>query len=99
MGHALSTVVVADDLGGRKWPASSKMAGAASSGVVGLSWYPGRLNTPGQVLSRTGSAYSGYVASAVFSEFQADVFRLLGKLVSSDRGSPSPKPENPKGAR
>jgi len=96
-GHALSTVVVVDHLGGGKWPALSKMAGATSSGVVGLSWYPQRLNTPGQVLSRTGSAYGGYVASAVFAEFQADIFRLLGKLVGSDRSVPSSQPLKPRG--
>jgi hypothetical protein len=104
-GYALSTVVVvyhlrdcqlADATDGnrvlhkcRKWPAISRMVGASSSGLVGLSWYPERLNTPGQVLARTGSAYGGYVASAIFSEFQADIFRLLGKVVGSDRNNPS----------
>jgi hypothetical protein len=110
-GHALTTVVVVyhlrncgTDDGGNlvncpKWPAISKMVGASSSGLVGLAWYPERLNTPGQILARTGSAYGGYVASAIFSEFQADIFHLLGKLVGSDHGSPAPKPKNPKAAK
>jgi hypothetical protein len=105
-GHALSTVVVVHHLRNcsvdgngalyncPQWPAISKMVGASSSGLVGLSWYPERLNTPGQVLARTGSAYGGYVASAIFSEFQADIFRLLGKVVGSDRNYPSFKPKN-----
>jgi hypothetical protein len=107
-GHALSTVVVVyhlrncgtDDNGTLhdcpKWPAISKMVGASSSGLVGLSWYPQRLNTPGQVLARTGSAYGGYVASAIFSEFQADIFHLLGKMVGSDRNNPSSQPKKAK---
>jgi hypothetical protein len=82
-----------------KWPAISKMVGASSSGLVGLTWYPDRLNTPGQVLARTGSAYGGYVASAVFSEFQSDIFRIFGKLFGSDRNYPSPKPKSDKGSR
>jgi len=118
LGHSLSTVVVTYHLGDcgkeendreslsncHKWPAVSKMVGATSSGLVGLAWYPDRLNTPGQVLARTGSAYGGYVASAVFSEFQAALFRIFGKLVGSDRKYPSPKepsskPKSDKGAR
>lgn len=115
-GHALSTVVVTYHLGNcgkeevdteslsncPRWPAISKMVGASSSGLVGLSWYPDRLNTPGQVLARTGSAYGGYVASAVFSEFQGDIFRIFGKLFGSDRNYPSPpssKQKSNKGAR
>jgi hypothetical protein len=113
-GHALSTVVVTYQLGNNcgieeddkevlskcpKWPAISKMVGASSSGLVGLTWYPDRLNTPGQVLARTGSAYGGYVASAVFSEFQSDIFRIFGKLFGSDRNYPSPKPKSDKGSR
>lgn len=112
LGHSLSTVVVTYHLSDScnnsddpdnlstcpKWPAVSKMVGATSSGLVGLSWYPDRLNTPGQVLARTGSAYGGYVASAVFSEFQADIFRMFGKLFGSDRNYPAP-PKPDKGAR
>ena len=108
-GHALASVFVVDHLDRShidgtppkrtRWPAFSKLAGASSSGLVGLAWYPDRLNTPGQVMARTGSAYGGYVASALFSEFQADIFRFLGKIVGSDRGSPSSKLENTKEPR
>jgi hypothetical protein len=76
-----------------KWPAFSKMAGASSSGLVGLAWYPDRLNTPGQVLARTGSAYGGYLASAIFQEFQADIFHGIGKLLGSDRNPSTSKPQ------
>ena len=67
----------------------SKAVGAASSGTVGFAWYPDRLNTPGQVLARTGSAYGGYLASAIFQEFQGEIFHYLGKMLGTDRGSPS----------
>ena len=93
--HALASIFVVNHLSAertetgkprrRKWLAVSKIVGAASSGLVGLSWYPARQNTPGDVLSRTGQAYGGYVASALFQEFQADLFRVLGKVVGSDR--------------
>ena len=109
-GHGLASAFVVrhlrhcdnDDTGDlshcHRWPALSRMIGAASSGVVGLAWYPDRLNTPGQILARTGSAYGGYVASGIFSEFQADIFRLFGKLVGSDK-SPSAKFGNTKGEK
>lgn len=109
-GHGLASAFVVrhlrhcdtDDTGDlshcHRWPALSRMIGAASSGVVGLAWYPDRLHTPGQILARTGSAYGGYVASGVFSEFQADIFRLFGKLLGSDKG-PSAKSGNTKGEK
>lgn len=79
-----------------RWPAISRLVGASSSGVVGLAWYPDRLNHPDQVVVRGASAYGGYVASAIFSEFQADVFRLLGKMMGSDNGKPARKSEQKK---
>jgi hypothetical protein len=99
-GHAVTTVFLAQHLQvsedpaeqkvqTRLWPNFSKMAGAGGSGLIGYPWYPSRLNTPGQVAARVGSAYGGYVASAVFQEFQGDVFHLIGLAFGSDRGSPS----------
>lgn len=88
-GLAASSLAVAQHLNGSRWPAISKAVGAGSSGVVGLAWYPGRLNTPGQVMARTGSAYGGYLASAIFQEFQGEIFHYLGKMLGSDKGSPS----------
>jgi hypothetical protein len=88
-GRAASSLAVAQHLNGSRWPAISKAVGAASSGTVGLAWYPDRLNTPGQVLARTGSAYGGYLASAIFQEFQGEIFHYLGKMLGTDKGSPS----------
>jgi hypothetical protein len=89
LGRAATSLVVSQHLNGSRWPAISKAVGAGSSGAIGLAWYPDRLNTPGQVLTRTGSAYGGYFASAVFEEFQGEIFHYLGKMVGSDKGGPS----------
>lgn len=88
-GGAASSLLVVNNVNGKRRPAISKAVGAASSGTVGLAWYPDRLNTPGQVLARTGSAYGGYLASAIFQEFQGEIFHYLGKMLGTDRGSPS----------
>lgn len=101
-GHALSTVFLAQRLHEEQfdshtrsiikthlYPNFANLSGAVASGTVGLAWYPDRLNTPGQVLARTGSAYGGYVSSAIFNEFKADIFHLLANMLGSDRGSTS----------
>jgi len=89
-GHTFANMVVVKNVDGKRRPAFSKFAGAASSGLVGLAWYPGRLNRPVDVVSRSASAYGGYLASNVFQEFQADIFHMVGKMFGSDRNS-SPK--------
>jgi len=86
-GHTFARMVVVKNLDGNTRPAYSKFAGAASSGLVGLAWYPGRLNRPVDVVSRSASAYGGYLASNIFEEFQADIFHMLGKMFGSDRTS------------
>jgi len=86
-GHTFTNMVVVKDVDGKKRPAFSKFAGAASSGVVGYAWYPGRLNRPVDVVSRSASAYGGYLASNIFQEFQSDIFHLVGKMFGSDRNS------------
>jgi hypothetical protein len=86
-GHAFASMVVVKNVDGQRRPALSKFAGAASSGLAGMAWYPDRLNRPVDVLSRTGSAYGGYLGSALFQEFQADIFHMVGKMFGSDRNS------------
>src|SRR5262249_5460084 len=88
--HSFANMVVTKDVNGKRRPAFSKFAGAASSGAVGLAWYPGRLNRPVDVLSRSATAYGGYLASNIFQEFGADIFHLAGKMFGSDRNR-SPK--------
>jgi hypothetical protein len=55
---------------------------------VGMAWYPGRLNHPSDVISRSASAYGGYLGSSIFQEFQEDIFRMAGKMFGSDRNVP-----------
>ena len=96
--HSFARMVVVKNLDGDTRPAYSKFAGAASSGLVGLAWYPDRLNRPVDVLARTGSAFGGYLGSNIFQEFQADIFHTLGKMfgINRTRSSRSDTPETSK---
>jgi hypothetical protein len=79
-GALLRTVWTHRDTGG-KGIAFSRVAGAFASGFVGNAWYPDRLATTQEAFKRTGSAFGGYVMNSLFSEFQADVFRLFRKMM------------------
>jgi hypothetical protein len=89
--HAFVRMVVAKNVDGANRPALSKFAGAASSGAIGLAWYPGRLNRPTDVLARSGSAFGGYLGSNIFAEFKDDIFHIVGKMLGSDRNPPPAK--------
>jgi hypothetical protein len=84
-GHAFASMFVVRNVNGGHRPAFSKFAGAASSGAIGLAWYPGRLNRPADVVSRSASAFGGYLGSSMFEEFKDDIFHVLGKMFGSDR--------------
>jgi len=88
-GHAFARMVVVKNLDGNTRPAYSKFAGAASSGLVGLAWYPDRLNRPVDVASRSASAFGGYLASNMFQEFKADLQNMLGKMFGRNRNTSS----------
>jgi len=88
-GHAFTRMFVTRNVDGNMRPALSKFGGAASSGAIGLAWYPGRLNHPADVVSRSASAFGGYLGSNMFEEFKDDIFHVLGKMFGSDK-SPSP---------
>lgn len=64
----------------RKTFAWSRVAGAFSSGFVGMAWAPDRLNTPGRALRRSASAYGGYFSSSLLNEFGRDLRKLISWL-------------------
>jgi len=89
LGRALLSVVWTHYDSGRDFIAFSRVGGAFASGLVGLEWTPDRQNTWGQVGIRTGTAFGGYAAGAIFHEFQPDITKLLSKIVGQ-RKTPSP---------
>jgi hypothetical protein len=87
--HAFASTFVDRNVNGDRRPAYSKFVGAASSGAIGIAWYPQRLNRPVDVVSRSASAFGGYLASSIFQEFKDDIFHLVGKIFGSDRNTSS----------
>lgn len=67
--------------------AVARLAGSFASGFVGLAWAPPSTNHLSTAMTNTGTAFAGYIGDSVVSEFQGDVFRLLGKLVTGARGN------------
>jgi hypothetical protein len=65
--------------------AFSHFAGALSSGFIGRVWMPDESNTIGQSFVRSGTAFGGYVAASVFSEFQGDIFRFFSRMFGSGK--------------
>lgn len=71
-------------------PAPGRLAGSFASGFVGLAWAPPSQNNIPNALVDSGTAFAGYIASSVFSEFQYDLFGLLGKLFPTGKPHPIP---------
>ena len=69
--------------------AYSRIAGSLASGFIGMSWTPDRNNTVGQAFGRTGTAFAGYAATSVWTEFQPDVVRLVGRMIGQRKPKPS----------
>jgi hypothetical protein len=85
LGRALLTVVWTHYDSGSDGIAFSRIGGAVASGVTGIGWTPASTNTWGQVGIRTGTAFGGYAAGAIFHEFQPDVTKLLARLTGQSR--------------
>jgi hypothetical protein len=64
-------------------PRPGRLAGSFASGFSSLAWAPSSKDTIPDALSASGSAFGGYVAESVLSEFAPDLERLLGKLIPS----------------
>jgi hypothetical protein len=94
LGHALPDVVWTHYDSGHDHIAFSRVGGAFASGLVGRAWMPDPHNTWGQVGIRTGTAFGGYAAGAVFHEFQPDITKLLSNLTGQSK-TPSVSGRNP----
>lgn len=80
LGSALLRTVWTHRDSGRDFLALSHFAGAFSSGFVGMAWTPDPQNTVGEAFKRSGTAFGGYIASSIFTEFQPDIFTLFGRV-------------------
>jgi hypothetical protein len=66
-------------------PVFSPLAGSFASGFTSLAWAPPSVNKMSSALVGTGTAYAGYFGNSVFSEFEPDLFGLIGKLLPGGR--------------
>jgi hypothetical protein len=62
-------------------PAPSRLAGSFASGFVGLAWAPPSQAKTADVLVNSGTAFGGYLVESVLSEFQPEIYRVLGGLL------------------
>ena len=54
-----------------------RLAGSFASGFAGLAWAPQSKDHLSNALSDSGTAFGGYVADSVFSEFSPDISRIF----------------------
>jgi hypothetical protein len=80
MGFAVThTVIVRNDKGHEQFSAG-RVAGAFSSGFIGMAWTPDPINRPQDALVRTGTAMGGTLAGSIWKEFQPDITRFASSL-------------------
>jgi hypothetical protein len=68
-------------------PAPAHVIGSLASGFVQMAWLPDPENTYGNALKGSASALGGYVAYSVFSEFQGDLWKFLGRLATRGKSN------------
>ena len=66
-------------------PAFSRLVGSFASGFVSLAWAPPSQNNLNTALVGSGTAFAGYLGNSVFTEFQGDLFRTLGKMFTTGK--------------
>ncbi len=80
LGRSLARVVITHNASCQNRFAFSRIAGSFSSGFVSLAWAPPSNNHISNTLEGSGTALAGYFGNSVFTEFQGDLFGLLGHL-------------------
>jgi hypothetical protein len=73
------TFIVKND-NGHEHLSVGRLAGAFSSGFVGMAWTPGPINTTQNALIRSGTAMGGILAGSLWKEFQPDITRLASSI-------------------
>jgi hypothetical protein len=79
-GFALSHTLIVKNDAGHQQLSAGRLAGAFSSGFVGMAWTPGPINTTESALIRTGTAMGGVLAGSLWKEFQPDIMKLVSGM-------------------
>ena len=79
-GFALAHTLIVKNDNGRQQLSAGRLAGAFSSGFVGMAWTPGPINSVDNALVRTGTAMGGVLAGSLWTEFQPDVMKLVSSM-------------------
>lgn len=79
-GFALIHTLIVKNDSGREQLSAGRIAGAFSSGFVGMAWTPDPINTPRDALVRSGTAMGGVLAGSLWKEFQPDVMKLVSSI-------------------
>jgi hypothetical protein len=79
-GFALSHTLMVHNDNGKERLSAGRIAGAFSSGFVGMAWTPDPINTPQDALVRSGTAMGGVLAGSLWKEFKPDVMRLVSSM-------------------
>lgn len=67
--------------------APARVIGSFASGFVQMAWLPDPQNNVTTALKGTGSALGGYISASVFSEFQGDLWRFVGKMFTRGKSN------------
>ena len=84
LGRSLLRVVW-DPCEGAHGAAPGRLIGSFASGFVGLAWAPPSQDKISDALVNSGTAFAGYIGSSVFSEFQYDIYGLIGKMFAAGK--------------
>lgn len=76
--------------------AVSRLAGSFASGFIQSAWLPPSTNTTGNALVSSASGMGGYFANSVWTEFQGDLFGLLGRAFGLGKPKTVTKTTSPK---
>jgi hypothetical protein len=79
-GFALTHTLIVKNDNGRQQLSAGRIAGAFSSGFVGMAWTPDPINTTQAALVRSGTAMGGVLAGSLWKEFQPDVMKLASNI-------------------
>jgi hypothetical protein len=79
-GFALTHTLIVKNDNGREQLSAGRLAGAFSSGFVGMAWTPAPINSPRDALVRSGTAFGGTLASSLWKEFQPDAMKLVSSI-------------------
>lgn len=79
-GFAVTHTFIVKNNNGNQQFSVGRVAGAFSSGFIGMAWTPDPINTTQASLVRTGTAMSGELAGSLWKEFEPDLMKLASSI-------------------